>query len=127
MLGIPAAFISHVPNAEIRRIANVKPVSSTILARQLALLGHVLRKDQNDPDRLVCFEPRHNLAPRHPTGVKRKHGVQKGAYDWGQRLLQSFHTHLRLGKADLRALAQDRGAWGFACGRLCSAAERARV
>ena len=53
---IPAAFISRISNAIVRKRCKAVPFSSQILKAQLRWLGHILRRPEDHPLRLVCFE-----------------------------------------------------------------------
>ena len=55
-------YISHVSNATIRRRCDATRFSVQILRSQLRWLGHVLRRPQTDPLRLVVFEPKKSRA-----------------------------------------------------------------
>ena len=52
ILGIPAAYISRVSNAAVRDIAKVEPLQCRVRRNQMKLLGHILRRPYNPPDRL---------------------------------------------------------------------------
>ena len=74
ILGVKAAFYSRISNAEVLRRAGAECLEAYIRRKQLALLGHLLRRDQDHPDRLVCFEPNTDLQPRMPAGTRRRRG-----------------------------------------------------
>ena len=55
ILGIPAAFISRVSNAEVFSRAEVKPLTAQLLRHQIHLLGRVGRSPKDSPMRRHTF------------------------------------------------------------------------
>ena len=55
ILKIPPSFESRISNQEVRRQANVPPLSTTLLERQLLLLGRVLMADSDSPLKTASF------------------------------------------------------------------------
>merc|ERR1711861_118655 len=52
ILGLPAAFISRIPHAEIHRISHAKvfpagPLAQVYTARRMKFLGHILRRAES--------------------------------------------------------------------------------
>ena len=64
LAGIPHPYISRVSNAATRSRCNATRFSVQILRSQLRWLGHILRRPETDPLRLVVFEPGTKLLPR---------------------------------------------------------------
>ena len=83
---IPAPFISRISHTRVRKRCKVLPFSSQVLKSQLRWLGHILRRPEDDPLRLVCFEPGTELRPRL-TGTSWKKRVGRPRSDWGQVLI----------------------------------------
>ena len=50
-------MLSRISNAEVRRIAKQKPLTQTLLYRQLALLGKIARAPNDSDLRAVIFQP----------------------------------------------------------------------
>lgn len=71
ILGIPHAQYSRVSNAEVLAAAGDKPLSSTLLARQLHLFGDIARKAVGDPMRAAVFADG-SVSLRTTPGVKRR-------------------------------------------------------
>ena len=61
---IPAPFISRISHTRVRKRCKLLPCSSQVLKSQLRWLGHILRRPEDDPLSLVCFEPGTELRPR---------------------------------------------------------------
>lgn len=59
---IPQPMLSLISNEEVRRIANEKPLTQTVLYRQLTLFGKIARASDDDSD--LCqasFQPASNV------------------------------------------------------------------
>ena len=61
ILGLKAAFINHISNGDVLRKARTQGLEACIGRKQLALLGHILRREQEHPGRLICFQPHTDL------------------------------------------------------------------
>ena len=71
ILKIPAAYISRISHATVRRRCSTFRFSTFIFRSQLRWLGHILRKHPQHPLRLVLFQPHTDRAAPQPTIVSR--------------------------------------------------------
>ena len=117
ILGKKAAYISRISNAAILRLAKAETLESQIRRKQLKLLGHVLRKDLHDPDRLSCFQPDQHLQPRFPPGCRRR--VGRPRLIWAETILPECQRIWNLSRTQICTLAQNRREWFLASERLC--------
>ena len=117
ILGKKAAYISRLSNAAILRLARAETLASQIRRKQLKLLGHVLRKDLHDPDRLSCFQPDQLLQPRFPHGCRRR--VGRPRLIWAETILPECQRIWNLSRIQICTLAQNRREWFLASERLC--------
>ena len=117
ILGITVAFYSRISNAEVLRRAGAECLEAYIRRKQLALLGHLLRRDPDHPDRLVCFEPNTDLQPRMPAGTRRRRGRPR--LTWVASILLCFRDYLGINNATIQTLAQNRSRWFLSSERLC--------
>ena len=106
ILGKKAAYISRLSNAAILRLARAETLASQIRRKQLKLLGHVLRKDLHDPDRLSCFQPDQLLQPRFPPGCRRR--VGRPRLIWAETILPECQRIWNLSRKQICTLAQNR-------------------
>ena len=94
-------------------------MSSQVLKAQLRLLGHILRREENDPLRLVCFEPNTELRPRlSGTSWKKRRGRPRS--DWAQVLISILCTFTQKNRNDLLILIQNKRNYHQCVERLCS-------
>ena len=117
--GIPHPYISRVSNATTRRRCGATRFSVQILRFQLRWLGHVLRRPQTDPLRLVTFQPDTDLLPRL-TNTGRKRVVGRPRLDWAQVLIEIFCTFARAPRSRMVEIASDKQRYHFLVERLCS-------
>ena len=117
--GIPHPYISRVSNAATRRRCNATRFSVQILRSQLRWLGHVLRRPQNDPLRLVVFEPDTELCPRL-TNTGRKRVVGRPRIDWAQTLIEIFCNFSQVSRPRMLEIVSDKQRYHFIVERLCS-------
>ena len=89
LAGIPPPYISLVSNATTRSRCQATRFSIQILRSQLRWLGHILRRPETEPLRLVVFEPGTELLPRL-TSTGRKRVVGRPRIDWAQTLIEMF-------------------------------------
>ena len=116
---IPAPFISRISHARVRKRCKVLPFSSQVLKAQLRLLGHILRREENDPLRLICFEPNTELRPRlSGTSWKKRRGRPRS--DWAQVLISILCTFTQKNRNDLLILIQNKRSYHQCVERLCS-------
>ena len=73
-LGISAAFISRVSNAAVRDRAHAELLQCRVRRNQMKLLGHILRRPYDHPERLCIFEPNDDLEPRTAPDAVRRSG-----------------------------------------------------
>ena len=85
--------------------------------KQLALLGHILRRPFHDPDRLACFEPDTSLKPRQPQNCHSRIGAPRKT--WFKSLLPLFTTN-GIAQDTLHHRAQDHSGWYSLSESLCS-------
>jgi len=87
---IPAAFISRVSHAQVRRRCETLRFSTFIFRAQLRWLGHILRKPRTDPLKKILFEPLSNFRPFRPVSptpnIPTKRKVGRPHPDWAQTL-----------------------------------------
>ena len=117
ILKLKAAYYSRISNAEVRKRAKCSTVMQMVRRKQLALLGHVLRRPFHDPDRLACFEPDASCTPRRPENCHVRVGAPRKT--WFKSLLPLF-TQNGIPQATLHSRAQDRSGWYELSERLCA-------
>ena len=93
----------------ILRLAKAETLECQIRRRQLKLLGHVLRKDASDADRLCCFQPNTPLQPCVPPGCRRR--VRRSRLVWAETILPVCERYWNLCRIQSLQLAQNRTAW----------------
>ena len=101
-----AAYVSRISNAAIFRLAKVETLECQIRRRQLKLLGHDLRKDASDADRLCCFQPNTPLQPCVPPGCRRR--VGRPRLVWAETILPVCERSWNLSRIQILQLAQNR-------------------
>ena len=89
LTGIPHPYISRVSNATTSSRCQATRFSIQILRSQLRWLGHILRRPETDPLRLVVLEPGTELLPRL-TSTGRKRVVGRPRIDWAQTLIEIY-------------------------------------
>ena len=104
---IPAPFISRISHTRVRKRCKVLPFSSQVLKSQLRWLGHILRRPEDDPLRLVCFEPGTELRPRL-TGTSWKKRVGRPRSDWGQVFISMLCKFIQKTRSELLQFVKDR-------------------
>ena len=117
ILKIKAAWWSRISNSEVLRKAKCAPILHHIRRKQLALLGHILRRPFDDPDRLSCFEPNTHLDPRRPPDCHRRVGAPRKTWF---KTLEPLFSNNGIPKNTLHDLAQDRNGWFSLSERLCA-------
>ena len=120
ILKLKAAYYRRrgpISNAEVRKRAKSSTVMQMVRRKQLALLGHVLRRPFHDPDRLACFEPDASCTPRRPENCHVRVGAPRKT--WFKSLLPLF-TQNGIPQATLHSRAQDRSGWYELSERLCA-------
>ena len=119
---IPAAYISRISNAKVRKKCKVFRFSTQVLAMQCHWLGHILRRPEDHPLRLVVFEPGSQLMPRlSGTEFRRRRGRPRG--DWAQTLIVCLCKYLRCTRPQLLTLIQDKQNFHRCVTRLCKKVE----
>ena len=83
-------FESRVSNEEVRRRANVAPLSAKLLERQLLLLGRVLAADPENPLNTASFIPG-TWRPATERFVRR---VGRPRKEWVPSVLGEAHTRI---------------------------------
>ena len=104
-----AAFVSRVSHADIRRDAAAPTMTSLIRQRQFIRLGKLLRKPEDHPDRLACFEPGTDLKPRLPNGTHRRRGRPRTV--WAETLLPLCEERWNATRAEILRLATNKRDW----------------
>ena len=117
ILKLKAAYISRVSNSEVRKRAKCPTIMQTVRQKQLALLGHILRRPFHDPDRLACFEPDTTCTPRRPPNCHARAGAPRKT--WFKSLMPLF-AHEGISVETLHNRAQDRQGWYSLSERLCA-------
>ena len=117
LTGIPAAYISRVTHAQVRKKAKATTASTDIFKTQLRWMGHILRKPPTDPLRIVLFGPNHNLDGYRPTTGKRKQG--RPNTDWAQSLFNTIFDLTRINRTRVFEICQDRISSNAFIERLC--------
>ena len=92
---------------------------------QLRWLGHVLRRPQADPLRLVVFEPDTDLRPRL-TNTGRKRVVGRPRIDWAQSLVEIFCSFAQCSRSRLLEIVPDKQKYHTMVERLCSQIARSQ-
>ena len=118
LANIPHPYISRVSNAATRRRCDATRFSIQILRLQLRWLGHVLRRPQTDPLRLVIFEPDTELRPRL-TNTGRKRVVGRPRIDWAQTLIEIFCSFAQISRPQMLEIVSDKQRYHFIVERLC--------
>ena len=116
---IPAAFVSRVSHARVRKRCKVVPFSIQILKAQLRWLGHIFRRPENHPLRLVCFEPQTELRPRL-TGTSWKKRRGRPRTDWAQVLVSMLCKFTQKTRNELIIFVKDKRRYHQCVERLCS-------
>ena len=117
ILGIRAAYYSRVSNDAVRRRANAPRLEATIRRRQLLFLGSTLRRAEDHPDRLACFQPGSDLRPRVPQRAKRRRGAPRKV--WAETILPLCEQRWNKSRADILQLAQNPREWNIAIDNFC--------
>ena len=120
---IPAAYISRVSHAEVRKRCKTVSFSTQILKAQFRWLGHVLRRPETHPLRLVCFEPHTDLRPRL-TGTHWTKKRGRPRTDWAQALIAQFCTFTQKTRSELCVIVKDKRRYHQYVERLCGQVER---
>ena len=118
LAGIPHPYISCVSNAATRRRCNATRFSIQILRFQLRWLGHILRRPETDPLRIVVFEPGTNLCPRL-TNTGRKRVVGRPRIDWAQALIEMFCNFAQVSRPRMLEIVSDKQLYHSIVERLC--------
>ena len=119
ILGIKAAFVSRISNAEIYKRAKVPTFKSQIIQKQLALFGHILRLDNFHPDFLVCFKPHSNFQFAKPPSVFNRKGRPRAS--WTKQMFDLFSQDFpNFTRHQISMLAASRTRWRATTWRLSS-------
>ena len=114
MSGIPHPYISRVSNATTRSRCQATRFTIQILRSQLRWLGHILRRPETDPLRLVVFEPCTELLPRlTSTGRKRVVGRPRIS------LIEMFCSFAQCSLSGMLEAVSDKSKYDFIVERLC--------
>ena len=92
--------------------------SIQILRSQLCWLGHILRRSETDPLRLVVFEPGTELLPRL-TSTGRKRVVGRPRIDWAQTIIDFFCSFAQCSRSRMLEIVSDKSKYHFVVERLC--------
>ena len=125
LANIPHPYVSRVSNATTRRRCSATRFSIQVLRSQLRWLGHVLRRPQADPLRLVVFEPDTDLRPRL-TNTGRKRVVGRPRIDWAQSLIEIFCNFAQCSRSRLLEIVPDKQKYHTMVERLCSQIARSQ-
>jgi ribonuclease HI len=123
ILGIKAAYVNRISNAEVRKRAGVKTILYYIRIEQYKFLGHILRLPLTHPDRLIIFKPDNTLTPQIPAlpyagSSNQNKKVGRPRVTWiGTLLPPLLRTHT---VREILELATDTSRWFTATSRLCS-------
>ena len=128
ILKVPAAFISRISHATVRRRCSTFRFSTFIFRSQLRWLGHILRKPATHPLRRVLFDDRPDLPPRRPPSLHSFHPQRavrgRPNVDWGPDLSHKIYRLSGLSRRDVGIIAQDRRRFQLLVERLCSLADQ---
>ena len=116
--GIPHPYISRVSNATTRRRCNATRFSIQVLRSQIRWIGHILRRPETDPLRLVVFEPGTDLCPRL-TNTGRKRVVGRPRIDWAQAVIEIFCSFAQVSRPQMLEIASDKQRYHSFVERLC--------
>ena len=121
---IPAAYISRISNAKVRKKCyKTWRFSTQVFQAQCHWLGHILRRPADHPLRLVVFEPGTELLPRL-SGTEHRRRRGRPREDWAQTLIASLCQYTGRTRAQLLTLAQDRQNFHRCVLRLCKKIEK---
>ena len=109
--------LHHSKCHAVRRRANAPRLEATIRRRQLLFLGSTLRRAEDHPDRLACFQPGSDLRPRVPQRAKRRRGAPKKV--WAETILPLCEQRWNKSRADILQLAQNPREWNIAIDNFC--------
>ena len=118
LAGIPHPYISRVSNATTRSRCQATRFSIQIFRSQLRWLGHILRRPETDPLRLVVFEPGTELLPRL-TSTGRKRVVGRPRIDWAQTFIEIFCSFAQCSRSRMLEVVSDKSKYHFIVERLC--------
>jgi hypothetical protein len=126
ILGIKAAFINHISNAEVLRRAGVHSIRFYIRKFQYEFLGKILQLPHHHPDRLIIFQPNDDLVPRVPQlpfstaeNKRRKRGRPRTT--WISTLLPALRA--TFSNREIIDLARTPHRWSQVTSRLCTDVE----
>ena len=122
ILGIKAAFISRISHAAVRDRAHVDPLQCRVRRNQMKLLGHILRRPYDHPDRLCIFQPNDALEPRTTPDAVRRVGRPRTV--WTETIVPTIERLLNRPRTQIHHLAQNRQHWYEETERLCSLLRR---
>ena len=111
---ISASYISRVSNKFVFKTLDVKPMSETLLKRQLQFFGAIARKSDEDVIRKMVFKP---SSCDKVTAGTRKTGRPR--INWKQQLFN--HAWTIAGNTPLPDIVLDKDAWGAAVRQYCDA------
>ena len=114
---IPHPYISRVSNATTSSRCQATRFSIQILRSQLRWLGHILRRPETDPLRLVVFEPGTELLPRL-TSTGRKRVVGRPRIDWAQTLIEIYCSFAQCSRSRMLEIVSDKSKHHFIVERL---------
>ena len=110
---ISASYISRVSNKFVFQTLNVKPMSETLLKRQLQFFGTIARKSDEDVIRKMIFKPSSCAEASVDT---RKPGRPR--INWKQQMFK--HAFTIAGNTPLHDMLSDKQAWCTAVRQYCS-------
>ena len=97
---------------------NATRFSIQILRSQLRWIGHILRRPETDPLRLVVFGPGTDLCPRL-TNTGRKRVVGRPRIDWAQAVIEIFCSFAQVSRPQMLEIASDKQRYHFIVEVLC--------
>ena len=105
--------LDRVPNSELYRLTQLRPVTQTIQEKQLRWIGHILRKALDEPINIYALY--------QPTHGHRRRGRQRLLYP--EYIAGLINDEVTLSPPEIRKMAQDRIGWSKLVSD-CSAADR---
>ena len=88
----------------------------------MKLLGHILRRPYDHPDRLSIFQPNDALEPRTTPDAVRRVGRPRTV--WTETIVPTIERLLNRPRTQIHHLAQNRQHWYEETERLCSLLRR---
>jgi len=117
MLRIPVAYVSRISNKIVLQGAKQLPLSESIRAKQLKLLGQILTDPAKDLLKQVAFHHGNVMTPTTPAYVRR---VGRPRHNWTEQLIAMVRPHTGTLQQWL-LITSSKQLWDEAVARICAA------